>query len=329
MGLSVIAHAAPRTVDGMTTSPLPPSLAPERRSNMLPILAMTTAAIGLALSVVPSALLFAAPALALAVTLAIVALVKKSHGSKGLSFAAIGTAVVGLVVATAVAFTSLASATQAAPVSGDAEVAQEDAAAEPPLDEAPDPIGAQKLAVSEAEFGRDPSTPNGWWYLLWLDNPNPQTVLIEVPITLSANDANDVSLGVLPITKNIQPGKSVVSGYFKMESDVEVMSLGLNIPAEVTSTWSKDADFDYIDVSGITPGEGAGVTVVRGDLTNISDDEVTGVLVTVIARDSAGKIIAFANAEAASLAVGATTAFEAPFDLAVPADAEFEVFVEP
>jgi hypothetical protein len=213
------------------------------------------------------------------------------------------------------------AATEAAEQSPEADVAE---VTDEETEEQEEPAEAQDIKVVESAFGKTADSDT-WWYVVILDNPNPDAVFTYESIDIEALDKEGTILDSSSDYSTILPGKFAVQGTFFDVADGKISELNVRGPDGSTAEHADEigsfrigkakAKFDdwSTDVSGTVASEFA------------KDQEL--VEVVVVARDSSGEIIDGDFTYIDRLPAGGKAQYSATFfGEDIPKDATFEVY---
>ncbi|WP_159501919.1 hypothetical protein [Microbacterium sp. 18062] len=154
------------------------------------MVALTLAIGGILLTIVPLLNLLAAPVLVAGFVCALIGLIGRRHGGKGLSIAALVTSAAGVLavvlVVASVLFVGFGSLwDQSAPGTEPAPPAAEESAEH----------GAEhELVTVESAVGRTAFDETFWWYAVVIDNPNDDAIFEDVDVLVHAVDPDGVVL---------------------------------------------------------------------------------------------------------------------------------------
>lgn len=213
------------------------------------------------------------------------------------------------------------AASQAAETSPEAESAE---VADDDTKDQDEPAEAQDIKVVESAFGKSANSDT-WWYVVILDNPNPEAVFTFESIDIEALDKEGTILDSSSDYSTILPGKFAVQGTFFDIADGKISELNVRGPDGSAAEHADEigsfrigkakAKFDdwSTDVSGTVASEFA------------KDQEL--VEVVVVARDSSGEILGGEMTFIDRLPAGGKAQFSATFfSEDIPKDAAFEVY---
>lgn len=201
-----------------------------------------------------------------------------------------------------------------------------DAASAPELEE-PATAAVEDLGVVETAFGKDIDSDT-WWYAIVLENPNADYVFPSAGITVEAVDANGVILDSGSNYTTVLQGRTVVVGDFFSVGSGTIAKLEVRGPTSAAATSSPAAETGSFSVSEIATATEYGWTDVTGKVTSSFSEDQEFVTVSVIARDSAGKIVGSDMAFIDRLPAGGTAQFESSLWNVenLPGDVTFEAF---
>lgn len=301
------------------------------------ITALVLALVALVLSWVPIVNNLAAVLAVAALVFGIVALVgalRKGRPGKGMAISAVVVAVVSfvIVIVTQIAYTkviddvvddlndSVAELEQETGASTDGADAGDAADEEPAADAA----GAQDVAVLDVAFGQNEYDPTTWWYVVVVDNPNPEHVFPFADFTMEAVGADGTILDSAPDYVNLLPGQAALSGVFLSVGDAPVDHVDVTGPTASDAVHEADlGSFSVADVAGTTDEWS---TTVGGTLTSAFQEDQELVEVTVVATAPDGTILGGQMTFVDRLPAGGQARFEALFTSPLPADTTYTAF---
>ncbi|NYF17666.1 putative Tic20 family protein [Microbacterium sp. AK009] len=295
---------------------------PDTRSKVLAIIALVASIVGLLIAFVPFLGWLSAPLLLAALVMAIIALAVKSQGGKGFSIAALIISVLGGITAIVVTIVAALFTT----ISTIETI--EDGMTDPFTPGGGEPItAAEPVQVVETAFGQDTLDPELWWYVVIVDNPNPDAVFEYGELTTEAIDASGTILDSSTDYITMLPGQVAVSGSFYEVGANEITALEVigPDPAEAVTEPSTGAGKFSVGDLAATGDEYA--TEVSGTVTGQFPVDQEFVGVTVVARDPGGTIIGGTSTYIERLpADGGSARFEAVFFTPLPADTVYEAY---
>jgi TM2 domain-containing membrane protein YozV len=203
--------------------------------------------------------------------------------------------------------------------------------AEPASDAAPaaepEAPAVQELAIVETAFGKDIES-DMWWYVVVLENPNPDHVFPSAGITVEALDANGTILDSGSNYTTVLQGRTVVVGDFFSVGSGTIAKLDVRGPTSAAATSSPAAETGSFTVADLATATEYGWMDVTGKVTSSFVEDQEFVTVSVIARDAAGKIVGSDFTFIERLPAGGTAQFESSLwnvD-SLPGDVTFEAF---
>lgn len=310
--------------------PAPPSTGGDSRPKTLAVVALILAGAGAAMAFIPFVTWVSGAVLLAAFIIAIVALVSKKQGGKGLSIAALVLSVVGWIVSIVVAVASFALIANAArdsitddtgAVATEAPVEEEDGPAQEPVD------ARQDLVVVESTFGRTSYDPTTWWYVVVLENPNTDYIFDFAGVDVEAIDANGTILDTASDYRTILSGRTAVTGTFFSIGQGEVASLNARGPVATAAVRSPADETGAFTLEGLSATTDSFSTSVTGTVSGSFESEQELVDVVVIARAPDGQILGAESTYIDRLpAGGGKVQFEARFLTELPAGTTFEAF---
>ncbi len=301
----------------------------DTRPRTLAIIALVTGIVGFLLAFVPLANLFTWVLLIAALVLGIVALITKSQGGTGMSIAAIVLSGLGFIVTIAVFvvgifLTAITATINEAPPVGDTSTLAP-LGEEAPADEASDVL---PLAVNEVAFGRSAGDPNTWWFVVIVENPNRDAIWDYSDFEIRALDAGGAVIDTVADYRLLLSGKTAFAGDFLEVGDAEIANVTVVGPEPADAEASP---FDQTATLAVTDVQSAldddGLMRVTGAVSGDMSTDQEYVQITVVARDSSGKIIAGGWAYPENIpATGESVPWEIYLVEPIPDGATYEVF---
>ncbi|WP_322411545.1 hypothetical protein [Microbacterium invictum] len=302
--------------------PSAPPGGPDSRPKILAIIALVASILGLLVAFIPFFGWLSAPILFAALVMAIIALAVKSQGGAGLSIAAIIVSVMGGITAIVVTIVATVFTT----ISTIETI--EDGVTDPFGPGGGDRVAsAEPVEVVETAFGQDTLDPEVWWYVVILDNPNPDAVFEFGEITTEAIDASGTILDSSADYITMLPGQVAVSGSFYEVGPNDIAALEVIGPDPADAVAEPSNGAGTLSVGEVTATGDDYVTEVSGTLTGRFPVDQEFVGVTVVARDPGGAIIGGTSTYVERLpADGGSARFEAVFFTPLPADTVYEAY---
>ncbi|WP_127011575.1 MULTISPECIES: CD20-like domain-containing protein [Microbacterium] len=297
-----------------------------QRPKTLAIIALVLAGIGLVMAFIPFVTWFAGLPLLAAFIMGIVALASKKQGGKGFAIASIAVSVVGWIVSIVLTIASFGilgqnaidSALREDVTGGSSDTG--DSTADEPTD------SRQDLAVVETAFGQSTYDASTWWYVVILENPNEDYIFSLASIDVEALDANGTILDSSGDYLTVLAGRTAIVGHFLSVGDGQVVKLDVRGPEAAEATKAPSSETGNFEIAGLTPTTDDYSTTVRGTVTSSFADDQELVRVVVVARNSAGAIIAAESGWVDRLPAGGTAQFEVLFYDPLPADTVYEAY---
>lgn len=312
---------------------LPPPVAgaappPGSRPKTLAIIGLVLALIGLVMAFVPFVTWFSGFVLLAGFVVALIALIKKTQGAKGLSIAALVISVVGWIVSVVMSIASFAILADATTETIDPGPGI--GVTEPPGDDDPagDPAtAAEDLVFVESAFGRTSYDPTTWWYVVILENPNADYVFDFAGIDVEALGADGTILDTSSDYPTILGGSTAITGIFTAVGQAEITQLDVRGPVAAEAIASPFDETGSFIIEGVTPMSDDFSTTVTGTVSGTFETEQEFVSIVVVARAPDGRILGAEYGYVERLpSDGTKVQFEALFYDLLPADTTFEAF---
>ncbi|TQK20335.1 hypothetical protein FBY40_2864 [Microbacterium sp. SLBN-154] len=295
---------------------------PDPRPKVLAIIALAAAIVGLLIAFIPFLGWLSAPVLLAALVMAIIGLAVKSQGGKGFSISALIISVLGGITAIVVTIVATLFTTISTIETID------DGMSDPFAPGGGEPVtSAEPIQVVETAFGQDTLDPELWWYVVIVDNPNPDAVFEFGEITTEAVDASGTILDSSTDYITMLPGQVAVSGSFFEVGANEVAAIEVIGPDPADAVSEPSTGAGTFSVGELSATGDDYVTEVSGTVTGEFPVDQEFVGVTVVARDPGGAIIGGTSTYIERLpADGGSARFEAIFFTPLPADTVYEAY---
>lgn len=315
--------------------PMPPTEAPAsapKKTNVLALVALITAAVGFIFACIPGALIVGWILLPIAFVISIVSLVIKGD-RKWMGVVGLILSVVGTIVGFIVFFAVIANA--ASEAFGDTETtiaqsADEDAAAAADEEESSDAAEPsderQDLVLAETAFGRSSFDDSTWWYVAVFDNPNEDYVFSLAGIDVEALDAGGTILDSSSDYRTILSGRTAVTGTFFSVGQGEVSSIEVRGPEASAATRAPKDTTGSFEIADVAPTTDEWSTDVNGKVTSSFSEDQELVSIVVVARNASGAIIGAESGYIDRLPAGGTAQFEVTFFDPLPGDTTYEAY---
>lgn len=183
---------------------------------------------------------------------------------------------------------------------------------------------AAELVVVETSFGQATLDPTTSWYVVIMDNPNPEHVFPAAEILVEAVGADGTILDSDTVVTDVLPGRVAVTGRF--------ISVGSSVVDHLEIRAPEAADA----VHGVAPGAFAvsdlsatndeWSTTVTGVLAGSFTTEQSYVRLNVVARDPQGVVIGAEADYVERLPAGGQVRFEVLFFDVLPEGTTFEAY---
>jgi hypothetical protein len=343
---------APATANGPRPAPhIPPAPGDgprDPRSAALAVVALCLAVGGAIVALLPVLNLLAAPVLIAAFVCALIALIGRRHGGKGLSIAALATsAATGIIAAVLIVGSALlfglgglwswtGSGLPFHPYSDgytDETYPGEDGFGNDyPNGDLPDDgsveYGADlDLVQGEVAFARFEADQTAWWYGVFVDNPNPDAIFENAVVLVEAVDGTGAVVDSDDAYVTLQPGTTVIAGLFIEAGDATITDLRVTLPDAADArllTPEENGAVMAQDIQSTTTGS---LPLVTGRLVNTTPLAQEFAQAVVVARDPEGTIIAVEPGYVDTIEPGGDVPFEVYFYDPLPAGVTFEVYV--
>jgi hypothetical protein len=324
----------------------------EPRSNALAIVALSLAIGGAIFTVLPVLSLLAAPILIAAFVCALVALIGRKHGGKGLSIAALATSVVTGIIATVLVIGSALlfglggwwhSSNPGNPLDPFSDGFSDGFTDEGytddvypdernPDDGYPDDGSAEygaalDLVQGEVVLGSYDGDETTWWYGVVLENPNPDAIFEDVSIVVEAIGADGAVVGTDEKYVTIQPGPTAIAGMFLDTGDTVITDVRVELPEPDLARVIQPAEAGSVTVEGVQSSISGDMPLVSGTLQNDTASEQQYARVVVLARDANGTLVAAEPGFVDPIPAGSSAPFEVYFYDPLPAGVTFETYV--
>ena len=297
----------------------------DTRPRTVAILALVFAIVGTVLMVVPILPLFSWPLILAGFALALISMISRGQGGKSLGIAALITSIVSgflSVVLTVVPLILTVFGGIVSPMNTNGSFRNDGSESVPHV-----PQGADlDLKIVEWSVGRGPAEPSTWWFAIVVDNPNDDAVFNRADITIDALDAGGAILDTSSDSRVILPGRTAIVGYFFDVGGREVNSVKVDLPDAGTAILIPPDDLGTVRLSGIATTHDEHQTRVIGTIVSTFTDDYAQVGVSIIARDTTGKIIDVSASSVSTVPAQGSTPFEVGFSGLLPDDTTMEAY---
>jgi hypothetical protein len=211
---------------------------------------------------------------------------------------------------------------QAAGRAGDAPDADDAADADDTADAAQGT--AQDLAVLDVAFGQNSYDPTTWWYVVIVENPNPEHVFPFAGFTIEAVGADGTILDSSPDYVDLLPGQVALSGGFYEVGSGAIDHLDVRGPEASEAVHETGlGSFTVSDVAGTSDDWS---TTVGGTLVSTFESDQQLVEVTVVASAPDGTVLGAQPTYVDRLPAGGQARFEVMFMDPLPADTLYTAY---
>ncbi|WP_210481103.1 FxLYD domain-containing protein [Naasia sp. SYSU D00948] len=183
----------------------------------------------------------------------------------------------------------------------------------------------QDLIIDDLAFGRVVDQ-DYWWYVVVVDNPNPDFVFASASLNVEALDPNGVILDTSGDYPTLLPGKTAITGLFFEVGSQEIVELNVRGPLASSAVSSPSGETGSFTLSPVESVRDTYSTTVSGNITSNFSEEQEYVTVVVVARGADGSIVGGESTYVERLPSGGTARFEASFFGSLPEGATFEAF---
>ncbi|MFD4959128.1 DUF308 domain-containing protein [Microbacterium sp. NPDC058389] len=334
------------TTTASSAYPAAPGPGRDPRPKGVAVTGFVLALVGFILAFVPITAGFAILLTLIAFIVSIAALASARRGGKGFAGTGLALSILGgliaLVVTVLQAFGAFGSSSGYEPSEPYVEPYVQDEEYEEPLagdfaapgtDGIPDgdvalatPVA---LTVAETAFGAEASG-SGIWIVVVLDNPNADHIFAGVDIGVRAVDASGAEIATASEHVNALQGRSALVLHNVMTGTTAVSAIEVTVPEAATATVSPSIETGSFTVTDTRISAGEDGTRVSGYVTGHFASDLWYARVTVVARDSGGRIV---GGEPGSLgrvaADGSPAFFSAWFVPPLAADVSAETYPAP
>ncbi|UZN03026.1 DUF4190 domain-containing protein [Cellulomonas sp. S1-8] len=180
------------------------------------------------------------------------------------------------------------------------------------------------VSVVEVAFGQNTYDPTIWWYVVIIDNPNPEHVYPLAGFDVEAVGADGTILDTGSSYVNLLPGRVALTGsFFDVGSNVLDH---LDVRGPEVADALHESELGAFAVADVAAASDEWSTKVGGNLSGSFVEEQASVQVDVIARNAQGQIVGSELTFVDRLPVGGQARFEVTFLAPLPADTTYEVY---
>ncbi|MBB2975211.1 hypothetical protein FHX49_000752 [Microbacterium endophyticum] len=307
-------------------APAPPAAA---RSAKLAIFALVSAGVGLIFAAIPFVTWFSGLFLLAGFVMGLIALIKKNQGGTGFSIAAVAVSVVGWIlsiVMTFVSFGLISDATYDAIVD---DYTGEIEGGAPYTDDSTEDVAgdAESVEIVESAFAQVDYAEDVWWYAVILDNPNDDYIFAYEAVEVTALDASGAAIDTATEYPMLLAGKNALFGAFTEIGTNKIAEIEIVLPDASAGVFSPADETGTLDIGDVTATSDEYVSYASGTVNSTFGEELSGVYITVIARDAAGAIIGGGWDTVETVpADGSSAPFEVMLSLLLTDGSSFEVY---
>lgn len=181
------------------------------------------------------------------------------------------------------------------------------------------------LEVVETAFGRAAYDDGLWWFVVVLDNSDPELGFVDATVTVDAVDADGAVLDTAWEDVTVGPGEVALTGLFAEVGDGVVDRLEVRGPDadDAVALPGGSGEFSVADLTATGTPQ---TTTVTGTLSGTFTEELTFIDVIVVARDSAGEILRAESTYVPLLPAGGTAQVEVVFWDPLPDSATYTAY---
>lgn len=191
---------------------------------------------------------------------------------------------------------------------------------------APRPEGdSDGLEVVETAFGQATYDDGLWWFVVVLDNPDPELGFAGATVTVDAVDADGAVLDTAWEDVTAGPGEVAMTGVFAEVGDGEIDHLEVRGPDADDAAVLPGGSGEF-SVADLTADSTPQTTTVTGVLSGTFTEERTFIDVIVVARDAAGAIIGAETTYVPLLPAGGTAELKVVFWDPLPDSATYTAY---
>ena len=181
------------------------------------------------------------------------------------------------------------------------------------------------LEVVETAFGQAAHDDSTWWFVVILDNPDPELGFERATVTVDAVDADGAVLDTAWEDVTTGPGEVAMTGLFAEVGDGTIDRLEVRGPDadDAAALPGGAGEFSVANLSADTTPQ---TTTVTGALSSTFTEERTFIDVIVVARDAAGEILRAETTYVPLLPAGGTAQLEVVFWDPLPESATYTAY---
>ncbi|SFJ62494.1 hypothetical protein SAMN05216467_0229 [Cellulomonas sp. KH9] len=187
---------------------------------------------------------------------------------------------------------------------------------------------AAPLQVADVAFGPDPLDEGSWWFVVVVDNPNPEHHYGSAEMSVEAIAADGTLIAARPQYLTALPGRTAITGTFRELGGMTPDRVEVRLPA-VQRGVTHVPGGGALTSSTPAPQESSWGTTVTGTVTSTLAEDVEMALVVVVASDPAGTVVGAARGYVDLVPAGGEAPFEIEFYGELPAGTQFTAYATP
>jgi len=182
----------------------------------------------------------------------------------------------------------------------------------------------QPLQVAEVAFGPDPADPTVWWYVAFVDNPNPDHRFDLAEMTVEALTADGTLIAARAEYVDALPGRAAVAGTFYDLAGMTPDRVDVRLPVVQDVTYAPGGG--GLTAGGLTASASSWGVNVTGTVGSTLEEDVEMAMVVVVATAPGGEVLGSAHGYVDTLPAGGEGAFDADFFVELPAGTQYTAY---
>jgi hypothetical protein len=190
-----------------------------------------------------------------------------------------------------------------------------------------EPAGAAAaIEVGETAFGAYPGQDGMYWYTVEITNADDAAYYEFFYADVEAVDADGTILDTSSFGGTLLPGTTMYSGIFTEVGDAEIASLDVRGLEDQDASAPTDAQLGEFAFEGVTAETDEYSTTLTGTIKSTFAEDQDSVEITVVARDSDGKVVYADSGSTDRVPAGGGANFEIYLGEPLPDDLTYELY---
>ncbi|MBO0919734.1 hypothetical protein J1G42_02700 [Cellulomonas sp. zg-ZUI222] len=187
---------------------------------------------------------------------------------------------------------------------------------------------AAPLQVADIAFGPDPLDEGSWWFVVTVDNPNPDHRYDSAEMSVEAIAADGTLIAARPQYLTALPGRTAITGTFRELGGMTPDRVEVRLPAVQRGVVHAPGGGALTTSTPVAEASSWGTTIT-GTVTSSLAEDVEMALVVVVATDPAGTVVGAERGYVELVPAGGEGPFEIDFYDELPAGTQFTAYATP